>query len=450
MKKRILVTLFVVIFAVSTITACSPSTSPKRVDNTELSGTNGPPDSTSNDLYSGEKVNMKMMVWNSVEVYEHLNQEMFDYFPEMKSKVDFEVVVGGDGDKGVAEKLRLLLASGEQLPDFVRLNYTQFFEFATHDLLYDMSNEVSKYKDDIFAPVLDLMTYENEVLCLPQEVKPKIWYYRSDIFEECGINVEDVKTVEDYIQTAKIVYEKTGKYIENYMPPENAYDLYMLLSGNGGRLSDDDGNFNFANDDNVKRAFEIIKSYNDSGYFAPISEWSADWQAAFADEILVGQLIASWMKQHLISWVPEQAGKWSCALWPEEIRYGSDAGMGIWVVFKDSKTPELAADIITKYSFEQDFRKEVFNYVGIIPPLKSAMEDPDYYVHDFFGEALARVNFEAMEYLDVYPYTPTQSMQQTIIMQYLDEYVNGNLTVEEALLAAQNDMIVQIGNAWEQ
>jgi len=459
MKKRILLIMLAFMLIAASISACGQASDTTKTTGSTTNATSNPSENsdssgstanTSNDLYSGEKVNLKMMVWNQVEAYETLNQKLFEHFPEIKSKVDIEVVVGGDGDKGVAEKLRLLLASNEQLPDMVRLNYTQFYEFATYDLLYDMSDAVSVYKDDIFDKVLDLMTYEGKILCLPQEVKPKIWYYRKDIFDECSIKVDEIKTVEDFIEAAGIIYKKTGKYIENYMPPENAYDLFMLLSGNGGRLSDENGNFICASDENVKRAFEIIKSYNDSGYFAPISEWSADWQAAFSQEILVSQLIASWMKQHLIQWVPEQAGKWVCALWPEEIRYGSDGGMGMWVVLKDSKTPSLSADILAKYSFDKDYRKEVFRYNGIIPPLKSAQNDPDYYVHDYFGEDLARVYFEALDYLAVYPYTPTQSMQQTIIMQYLDEYVNGNMTVEDALEAAQNDMINQIGNAWNQ
>lgn len=296
------------------------------------------------------------------------------------------------------------------------------------------------------------MTYKDGgIYCLPQEVKPKIWYYRQDIFTEAGLDPTQVKTVADYIEAAKKVNEKfPGKYIENYLPPENAYDLMMMLSGNGGRFTDDQGNFVIASDPNVKKAFETIKSYNDSGYFAPISEWSADWQAAFTSETLVSQLIGAWMKQHLINWCPEQAGKWACALWPEEIRDGSEAGMGIWVVMKNSDHPELSADLLAKYSFDPEFRKQVYAFNGNIPPLESCKTDPVYTApNPYFGESLVPVTFEAMEHLKVYPYTPTFSAEQAIVKQYLDEFVNGNLTVDEALQKAQDDLINQIGNAFD-
>jgi multiple sugar transport system substrate-binding protein len=403
------------------------------------------------DLYSGERLTLQMMVWNSSDTYIALNEMLRSQFPEMAQKLDIEVIIGGDGDAGIAQKLRLLLASGEKMPDLVRLNYTQFEEFAAAGLLYDMSEAVAPYRQDIIPSVLNLMTYtDGGIYCLPQEVKPKIWYYRKDIFDEAGVDPAQVKTVEDYIEAARTVNEKfPGKYIENYLPPENAYDLLMLLSGNGGRFTDDEGNFVIASDESVKRAFEIIKSYNDSGYFAPISEWSADWQAAFTSETLVSQLIGSWMKQHLISWCPEQAGKWACALWPEEIREGSEAGMGIWVVMKNSGTPELSADILAKYSFDQEFRRQVYAYNGIIPPLESVKTDPVYTApNPYFGETLLPVTFEALETLKVYPYTPTFSAEQAIALQYLNDYVSGSLTVEEALQKAQDDMINQIGNAY--
>lgn len=61
----------------------------------------------------------------------------------------------------------------------------------------------------------------------------------------------------------------------------------------------------------------------------------------------------------------------------------------------------------------------------------------------------ANVYFEAMETLEAYPYTPTFSTEQTIVMNYLNEYVTGNLDLETALNNAQNDLINQIGNAYE-
>ena len=396
------------------------------------------------------KVTMEMAVWNSVETYEQINDALIAQFPEIGEQADIEVVIEGDGDTGVAQKMRLLLGSGEELPDMVRVNYAQFAEFESAGLLYDLSEAVEPYKDDIIPAVLEMMTGEDGgIYCLPQEAKPKVWYYRTDVFEQAGVDPAEVKTVEDYIAAAQKVHDATGTWIENYGTPLNAYDLMMILSGKDFSFTDENGDFDFADNEIIREAFETLKSYHDSGAFADIEEWSADWQAAFTDGTLSSQLIASWMKMHLLTWAPDQAGLWGCAQWPEEMRGGSDAGMGIWIVFKDAPHAALAADILAKYSFDPEFRHAVYSINAVIPPLESAKTDEFYATSDYFDASLRDVYFEALEDLRAYPYEPTFSAEQTIIRDYLNEYLNGNITLDEALGNAQADMINQIGNAYD-
>ncbi len=402
------------------------------------------------DLYSGDKITMEMAVWNSVETYEKINAALMEQFPEIKNKVDIEVVIEGDGDAGVAQKMRLLLGAHEELPDMVRINYAQYEEFASAGLLYDMSKAVEPYKEDIIPSVLEMMTGEDGgIYCLPQEAKPKIWYYRTDIFEKAGVDPTQVKTVDEYIEAARKVKDATGTYIENYATPLNAYDLMMILSGMDFSFTDENGDFDFKDKAEIRRAFEILKKYHDSGVFADVAEWSADWQAAFTDGSITSQLIASWMKQHLLNWAPDQAGLWSCALWPEELQGGSDAGMGIWVVFKDAPHAELAADILAKYSFDKEFRHAIYDLNAIIPPLESAKSDEYYAKSDYYDASLRDTYFEALEQLRAYPYEPTFSAEQTIILNYLNEFVNGNISLDDALANAEADMINQIGNAFD-
>lgn len=70
----------------------------------------------------GEKTKLTMMVWGNVDDYTPSNEVLMEHFPEYADSVELEVVLGGSGDADVAEKLRLMLASGEELPDLIRLN----------------------------------------------------------------------------------------------------------------------------------------------------------------------------------------------------------------------------------------------------------------------------------------------------------------------------------------
>lgn len=400
------------------------------------------------DLYSGEKVKLTMMVWGNIDDYTPSNEVLLKDFPEMAEKVEFEVVLGGSGDSDVAEKLRLMLASGEELPDLIRLNYTQFPEFADAGILYDMSAAIAPYEDDIIDAAKELMKWNGTYYAVPQEVKPKVWFYRTDIFEDCGVNPSEIKTLEEFITAAETIHEKyPSSYVENYGTPLNNYDLMMMLCATGGTFCDDEGNYHCATDEGVRKAFENLKKMHDSSGFSDIVEWSADWQAGFANDTLVSQLIGGWMKDHLINWTPENSGKWGMATWPEEIAKGSESGGGIWVIPKDAPHAELAADVIAKFAFDEQVRKDVYDLTGKIPPLISASSDEYYLSSEYFGDTSAY--FKAMESFSIYPYNPSSSQEIPIVAQYLTEYLNNTMDLDSALKAADADLKNQVGNPYK-
>lgn len=402
---------------------------------------------------AAEPVTLRMMVFGQTEVYEQINEEFFELNPDLKGKVNIEVELGGSGDFDVAQKIRLALAAGEELPDIIRLNYTQLPEFAEAGILEPIDRFLEPYEDNTIEGAKEIMKYKDTFYAFPRELKPKIWYYRTDIFEECGIDPAEVKTVDDFIAAGQKIQEKyPNAHLENYNVPSQQYDLGMFLSATGGRFCDEEGNYDISTDAGTKEAFEMIKKIHDSTVNSTVAEWSADWGPAFGSGELVSQLIAGWWRQDMLNWgIEELRGKIGLALWPEEIRYGSDAGGAIWVIPSSSENKELAGDILARMCFDEDTARMIYEKAKIIPPLKSAIEDPVYNAEDdYFVGNIAAVNFEAMDYLKVYPYTPASSQEITIVKQYLDEYLSGNMTVDEALKAAEDDLKNQIGNPYQQ
>jgi ABC-type glycerol-3-phosphate transport system substrate-binding protein len=404
-------------------------------------------------IWEGEPVTLKMMVFPATENYEAINDKFLSANPEIDAKVDIEVELGGSGDGDVAQKLRLALASGQDLPDIIRLNYTQLPEFAEAGVLEPLGNYIIAYEDDIIDAAKSVMQYNGEYLAFPREIKPKVWFYRADIFEECGIDPYAVKTIDEYIAAGEKIREKyPNACMENYNVPNKNYDLMMMLSATDGRFCDEEGNYNLASDANVKLTFERIKKIHDSAVNSSVAEWSADWAPAFSSGEIVSQLIGGWFKTDFMNFgLEDQKGKWAIAPWPEEIREGSDAGGAIWVIPANSENKEIAAEYMAKLCFDTEASKIIYDVTGIIPALKSAQADPYFNAeHKYYASSLGPVNFETMEYLKVYPYTPASTQEITIAVQYLDEYIAGKMTVEEALEAAQNDMINQIGNPYQQ
>lgn len=459
--KKALAALLTAVMCIGILAGCGGASE----NNQPLSGTNGTASSAdetdgeavkadaAGEESDGDPVTLRMMVFGSTEVYEDINREFFEINDDLAKKVNIEVELGGSGDFDVAEKIRLALASGEELPDIIRLNYTQLPEFAEAGILEPIDRFVEPYDDNIIEGVKVIMEYDGTMYAFPREIKPKIWYYRTDIFEACGIDPAQVKTVDDFIATGEKIQEQyPDSHLENFNVPSQQYDLMMFLCATGGRFCDEEGNYDISSDEGTKKAFEMIGKIHDSSVNSTVAEWSADWGPAFASGELVSQLIAGWWRQDMQNWgIEELRGKIGLALWPEEIRSGSDAGGAIWVIPASSENKELAGDILARMCFDEETARMIYQKAKILPAIKSAMDDPVYNAQDdYFVGNIAAVNFEAMEYLEVYPYTPASSQEITIVKQYLDEYLSGSMTVDEALRAAEDDLKNQIGNPYQQ
>lgn len=404
------------------------------------------------NVWDGEPVTLKMMVFPATANYENINSKFLAANPEIDRKVSIEVELGGSGDGDVAQKLRLALASGQNIPDLIRLNYTQLPEFAEAGVLEDVGAYIALYEDSIIEAAKTVMQYKGIYYAFPREIKPKVWFYRADIFAELGIDPYKVKTLDDFIAVGEKIQTKyPNAHMENYNIPARSYDLMMMLSGTNGSFCNEKGEYDLASDPDVKLTFERIKKLHTSKVNSSVAEWSADWKPAFNDGELVSQLLGGWFKTDFMNFgLAGQQGKWAIAPWPEEIRYGSDAGGAIWVIPKASKNKEVAASYIAKLSFDLEASKIIYDETGIIPALKTAKADPYYNApHKYYASSLGPVNFESLEYLKVYPFTPASTQEITIALQYLDEYLRGKMTVDQALAAAQKDMINQIGNPFK-
>ena len=229
----------------------------------------------------GEKVKLVGMTWGSTATIENYTKEFFGQNPEMAAKYEVEWVVGGKGDDDVTERIRLALSSGEYVADFVQLNYTQVPEFAREGVLTDVNDVLKKYEADIADGGLQLMRYEDSTVAFPFELKPRVWFYRSDIFEEAGINADEIKTTDDFIAAGRKLQDKfPGKYICNVGSSAPGYLFYMALSGNGARFTDDNGNYIISQDEGTKKVLEDCKKIVESGVSMDVSDFTTDWEAA--------------------------------------------------------------------------------------------------------------------------------------------------------------------------
>lgn len=406
-------------------------------------------------LAEGDKRHLTLMVWGSAANMEKNIETLEKVYPDFFNEVEVEVVVGGSGDNEVAEQVRLGLASREAVCDLNQFNYTQVPEFARAGVLTDMTDVVEPYADKLLGGALMVSQYDGQYVAVPYELKAKVMYYRKDLFDEAGVNPADWKTVDDMIAGSKVVQEKfPGTYTWNCNSETgwNNYDMYMTMTAYDARFVDDDGNYIVDTDPGVRAAMEQLKKIKDSGICYDCTDFTPDWESAFANSVLVGQPLSMWMKTFLNGYAPDQAGLWSTCLWPEEIRKGSEAGGSVYVIPQFSTNVEDAKEFLRLFRLEDEGALAIFEEQNRTPVTQTAFNSETMKKgHYFFGDNTYQVEAEAStaENFAIFPYTPAAVTEMGIFAGWMTKYMTDECSLDEALQGACEDMRNQIGNPFE-
>jgi ABC-type glycerol-3-phosphate transport system substrate-binding protein len=423
--------------------------------------------------YAQSATPLRWMAWGGAKAITKVSQAISAGIPAMASQYAVETIDGGQGDQDVAAAIRLALASGQDLPEIVMLNRTQVAEFAVSGELLPLDHLYADIKDDVYPGALELVKANDQFVAVPFELKSKLFYYRSDLYEQAGVDATAIKSSEDFLNAGRAL-AKVNTNLLNLGPQPAGYWTGELLSAYDGSrfFANEDGTYSIADSAALKDVFTFIKSLYDSGLTIKVDDWSSDWQPAIADGKVASFLNASWLKHFLPTFAPEQSGKWKVDLWPQlsplaDQRYGSEAGGSVFVVLKRSANAEAAADYLRKVFLEREGAMTAYKGFGTTPMIKSAkdeflelskspvrpdgMSDADFALlpGNYFGPEVAIRELESYEYVKVLQYDPQASKGLDIMNQWLRKFVNGEADLQAALGSAQSDMEMQIGNPFE-
>jgi multiple sugar transport system substrate-binding protein len=419
----------------------------------------------------GEIPTLTLMTWGGVDQRQERTNKVLELMPEMADKYSVEVVSPGQHDAEVYQALRLALASGEELPTMIQMNYIGVPEFASAGVLMDMSEWIDPYRDDMLEGTKVMVDYEGKAVTVPRQAKTKIWYYRADMFDEAGIDAAAVQSYEDYMEAGRTLHEAFPEsYIMNIGPQPIHYWYFMILThwpSEEIRIANEDGSYNIVGNEHYETLLTWLNDWYTSGIAFNTDDWSADWQPAFNDGVIAGDLVSQWMDFFLPSFAPDQKGLWAKALWPEFNVSGSEAGGGVMVIPQGVDNAELGFDFLSKQYLDAEGAIALWEMESRAPMIASArdavndliaeferpegMSDEDWAIHpiNYFGPDVLKSHYEAMDVFKVFPYDPAASAELDILRKQTEAFLAGTKTLEEALQSAQSDMEAQIGNPYD-
>ncbi|MEU7576129.1 sugar ABC transporter substrate-binding protein [Streptomyces sp. NPDC041068] len=232
----------------------------------------------------------------------------------------------------------------------------------------------------------------SRVDALPWEANSGGFYYRSDVFEDAGVDVDAIDTWDDAFEAGLKIKKKTGKYLLGIDKPASQQDsanfFQLLLQLQGTMYFNLDGDITVDSPEAV-RAMTLIKRMNDAGL---VNDISGGWNA------LIGSIkngtaavlpSPTWFGDVIEEAVPDQAGRWGVRLPPAVRRGGTNAATvnSTHLAISGTSRHQAAAWKFVEFVLTRPRSQvRIYKNKGIAPALMKAYEDPVFHEpSEFFG-----------------------------------------------------------------
>ncbi|MFH9468842.1 ABC transporter substrate-binding protein [Streptomyces clavifer] len=252
------------------------------------------------------------------------------------------------GLNGGYDKISKAVKAGNA-PDVVNLEYQAVPDFVTQGLLRDSSTELGELVEG-YAPesVKSLVTLGDRTWAAPYDVGPQTLYYRSDLFEQYGIEVPatwaEFRTAAERVRTAS---EGRARLLDFWGDDTATWAGLSQQAGARWYSATSDAWKVNITDPATKKVADYWKDLVEDDLVLNHKGWSPEATKAVTDSKAIALIGASWSAGSIKTTYPGQAGKWAEAPLPH---WGTPVtgavGGSAFAITKDSEKAEAAARFI--------------------------------------------------------------------------------------------------------
>mgnify|MGYP004496635151 CR=1 FL=1 len=337
---------------------------------------------------------------------------------------DVEIDVQDVGNPAIWEKITTGMAGGGSgLPDVMNIgvdymgNYIEKFP----GQLVDLRTLGADSLEAEFPPGAwkSGSGADGAVYGIPYEVNATGFFYRSDLFEEAGVDVEAISTWDELLDAGVVLKAETGADlfgIDKAATVADSAGMWQLLTGlQDSFYFDEEGKITMANDAGV-RSLEIIQRADDLGIVADIPGSWDNLLSQIRGELPVATLASGgWMAGVLEQEAPDMAGKWGVRQPPAVEPGGLTAAVngGTYLsVPTSSSNQQTAWDFVNFALGTLEGQELVYEGGGMFPGYLPLLESPA------FGEPNPYFGGQSPNQILV-----DQLTQETPAVNYTSDYV---------------------------
>ncbi|WP_309105232.1 sugar ABC transporter substrate-binding protein [Microbacterium sp.] len=287
------------------------------------------------------------------------------------------------------DKMSVGFQAGTGLPDVVTIEtdaapgYITQFPKGMLDLTPVLGDEEKDFDPFKWAAGSDA---EGSLRIAPWDSGTVAMFYRTDIVDEAGIDIESVQTWDELIEAGKVIKEKTGHTLMSTDVAAGA-GFQARLQQLGQGLFNEEGEITL-NSPEAVRVLTMLKEMNEAGLIKNVTGWDGRVTSAKDGDSAVTPEAVWWIGT-LQGDAPEHSGKFGVLPLPAfdegGARTSNNGGSGL-AVPAQAKNPQLAAAFIDFVLADAENQASMMKSEGLFPSYLPALEDEQFSAPvDYFG-----------------------------------------------------------------
>lgn len=453
MKK--LLALIIMVTMLLSLAACGGSggeTTKTPGDDTTTTTTEAEAEPTTVD--SGSDTATDLSFWTFQELHNQFMIDAVKSWNEQNPDRAINLTVEVYSYDELHSKLQIALQTGSGAPDLVDIEISKYANFLMGNTvpLVALNDVIEPEKDNLIMGRFENYAKDGQYYGIDYHVGATATYYNTEILEAAGVNIDDIKTWDDYVEAGKKVKSETGKYMMAVETTEH-WSYYPLLVQKGSDFFTESGDVIIDNETNV----EVLQWLHDRVYKdeiavkAPGGFYHAEEFWAYFNEGNVASItMPLWYLGRFTDYMPDLAGKMAVRPMPVWEEGGANsAGMGgtgtsVTIQCEDQ---QLAKDFLFFSKISKEGAIKTWSVLGFDPLRKDLYDDPkmtepNKYT-EYFGDNLFEVMLDTADSIgkivvtdDRFP-NAVSTVQKNVMFRVLEE---NSQTPAEALTEAAEEI----------
>ena len=285
---------------------------------------------------------------------------------------------------------------------------------------------------------------EGKLVSIPWDSGPVVMFYREDLFNQAGIDINSIITFEDYISAGKKLKEKFPNITMTGLPFTQDENLFRcLLVANKSYYLNNKGEITVASSKAIE-TLQMIKRLIDEGVAKNTINWDGGIVANKNGE-LASWIMGGWWGGTIKDQMPEMKGKWKIApipAFPDGARASSSGGAGLSITASEPIKQAAALEFIKESLMNVDNQLMMYEKYSLFPSYLPTYDDErflksDDYFGDDFNKILADVTKEIPNV--IYASKDFAEIKNTVVSVY-EDVLNNNRDIKSALEQAASQI----------